>query len=91
MTAERCGELCAIAITNKLPESWIAIFPIIPLTYTAIYFPIVFRWYIQYSYIFIKKIIIRIIFSFIKVLGPQYLFKLRDSRDTTVLTEVHTI
>lgn len=44
MTAERCGELYAVALANKLPESWMGVFPIIPLTYIAVYFPIVFRW-----------------------------------------------
>ncbi|KRT81443.1 dehydrogenase, partial [Oryctes borbonicus] len=43
MTAERCGELCAVALANKIPESWIGLFPVIPLTYIAVYFPIVFR------------------------------------------------
>ncbi|KAK9747243.1 short chain dehydrogenase [Popillia japonica] len=69
MTAERCGELCAVALANRIPESWMALFPLLPLTYVAVYFPIVFR-------------------SALKILGPETLFKLRDSRDTTVLNEV---
>lgn len=43
MTAERCGDLCGVAIANKLSESWMAIFPLIPFTYVAVYFPIVFN------------------------------------------------
>ncbi|KAI4471662.1 dehydrogenase/reductase sdr family member 7-related [Holotrichia oblita] len=72
MTAERCGELCAVALANKIPESWIALFPLIPLVYIAVYFPFVFR-------------------CGLKILGPEALFKLRDSRDTSVLNEVHTV
>lgn len=47
MTAERCGYLNAVALVNKLPESWMAIFPIIPFTYSVVYFPTVFRWYVS--------------------------------------------
>lgn len=42
MTAERCGELIAAALVNKTRESWIAISPIISLTYVAVYCPILF-------------------------------------------------
>lgn len=30
-------------------------------------------------------------YSALKILGPETLFKLRDSRDTTVLNEVQTV
>ncbi|XP_060535151.1 dehydrogenase/reductase SDR family member 7 isoform X2 [Cylas formicarius] len=62
MTAERCGQLNAVAIVNKLSETWIGLFPVVPLTYIAVYFPLVFK-------------------LGLKVLGPGFLFKLRDSKD----------
>ncbi|XP_026476930.1 dehydrogenase/reductase SDR family member 7-like [Ctenocephalides felis] len=39
MTGERCGELFAIALANKLDTTWASIFPISPLTYLTLYFP----------------------------------------------------
>ncbi|XP_019875109.1 dehydrogenase/reductase SDR family member 7 [Aethina tumida] len=61
MTAERCGDLCAISIANKLRESWMGLFPLMPFTYTAVYFPNIFNFAL-------------------KTVGPQTLFKLRDSK-----------
>ncbi|RZB39976.1 dehydrogenase/reductase SDR family member 7 [Asbolus verrucosus] len=43
MTAERCGELCAIALANKTQESWMGLFPMMPFAYAAVYFPIISR------------------------------------------------
>lgn len=39
MSADRCGQLCAIAIANELYEGWMALFPILPIVYIALYFP----------------------------------------------------
>ena len=39
MTAERCAELSAIAIVNKLSEVWIAENPILAFYYAMQYFP----------------------------------------------------
>ncbi|CAH1185820.1 unnamed protein product [Phyllotreta striolata] len=61
MTAERCGYLNAVALVNKTQESWMGLFPIIPLIYVSVYFPVLFK-------------------LAVKVIGPQYLFKLRDSK-----------
>jgi len=47
MTSERCGYLCAVAIANKTAESWMAVFPLIPATYLAVYFPIIFRFIVK--------------------------------------------
>lgn len=44
MTAERCGYLSAIALANKTNESWIAIFPIVPMVYFFLYFPVMSKW-----------------------------------------------
>lgn len=41
MSAERCGHLSCVAIANKLKESWIAKFPIIPILYLTIYYPVI--------------------------------------------------
>lgn len=41
MTAERCGQLCAVALANKLPEVWMGVFPMIPFSYLVVYFPLV--------------------------------------------------
>ncbi|KAJ8954594.1 hypothetical protein NQ318_003125 [Aromia moschata] len=43
MTAERCGYLNAVALANKTKESWMAVFPVIPMTYIAVYFPVVYN------------------------------------------------
>ncbi|CAH1155746.1 unnamed protein product [Phaedon cochleariae] len=61
MTAERCGYLTAVALANKTNESWMAVFPLIPLTYIIVYFPIIYN-------------------CGLKVLGPETMFKLRDSK-----------
>lgn len=66
MTGERCGYLCAVALANRLSESWMGIFPIIPAIYLAVYSPI------TYSMI-------------IKLIGPKWLNKFRDSKDVIVL------
>lgn len=63
MTAKRCGELNAIAIANKVSEAWLGVFPMIPIGYFAVYFPVLFS-------------------TCLKVLGPQIMFKLRDSKKT---------
>jgi len=39
MTAERCAQLMTIAMANGIEQSWISIFPIIPLVYLQAYFP----------------------------------------------------
>jgi hypothetical protein len=39
MTADRCGQLCAIAIANQLYEGWMALFPVLPIIYFALYYP----------------------------------------------------
>lgn len=39
MTGKRCGFLCAVALANKLSESWMGLLPVIPFTYVAVYFP----------------------------------------------------
>jgi len=36
---QRCAELCAIAIANKLDEVWIAYHPVLLLTYLNQYCP----------------------------------------------------
>ncbi|KAJ8962976.1 hypothetical protein NQ314_005693 [Rhamnusium bicolor] len=69
MTAERCGYLNAVALVNKTKESWMAISPIMVLTYGAVYCPIIF-----------KTITI--------MLGPEFLFNLRDSKN---FDEVHIV
>nr|CAI5837522.1 unnamed protein product [Callosobruchus analis] len=64
MTAERCGYLNAVALVNKTKESWIAIRPIIALTYVMVYFPV------------LSSVVV-------KILGPNYMYKLRDSKNDT--------
>ena len=39
MTAERCAHLSLVAITHNIYESWIAIFPVLPLIYAVQYMP----------------------------------------------------
>lgn len=48
MTAQRCGYLCAVAIANKLPEAWMALFPIIPLYYIFVYYPNITSLFLHY-------------------------------------------
>ncbi|XP_050525503.1 dehydrogenase/reductase SDR family member 7 isoform X2 [Daktulosphaira vitifoliae] len=57
MSAERCARLSCIAIANKLKESWIGKFPIIPLLYLSVYYPILSnKLYELYGYKIIQKI-----------------------------------
>lgn len=44
MTSERCGYLNAVALANKTAESWMGIFPVIPVIYIAVYCPIISKW-----------------------------------------------
>lgn len=41
MSTERCAHLSCVAIANKLKESWMAKFPVIPMVYLAIYYPVI--------------------------------------------------
>jgi hypothetical protein len=41
MTAERCAFLSAVAMANRIEESWNGIFPIIPVLYLQAYLPFV--------------------------------------------------
>lgn len=41
MSTERCAHLSCVAIANKLKESWMAKFPILPLTYLTVYHPVI--------------------------------------------------
>lgn len=43
MSAERCGELCAISVANKCSESWMGVFPLIPFIYFHQYFPLLYN------------------------------------------------
>lgn len=40
MSTERCAHLSCVAIANKLRESWMAKFPIIPIVYFSVYYPV---------------------------------------------------
>jgi hypothetical protein len=39
MTRERCGQLCAVAIANKLDEAWMALPPIVFFVHFLICYP----------------------------------------------------
>jgi len=39
MTAARCATLTLVAMANGVEECWMALFPIIPLTYFVVYMP----------------------------------------------------
>lgn len=43
MTAERCGHLCAVALANKLEETWMGVLPLMPLLYIAVYSPVIYK------------------------------------------------
>ncbi|CAH0547327.1 unnamed protein product [Brassicogethes aeneus] len=68
MTAQRCGDLSAIALANKLGESWMGLFPLMPFTYISVYFPIIFN-------------------TALKLVGPEIMFKLRDSKKVELTEE----
>lgn len=40
MSTERCAHLSCVAIANKLKESWMGKFPIIPVVYFSVYYPV---------------------------------------------------
>ncbi|XP_050442539.1 dehydrogenase/reductase SDR family member 7 isoform X2 [Adelges cooleyi] len=57
MSAERCAHLSCVAIANKLKESWMAKFPIIPLVYFNVYYPVISnKLYDLYGYKIIQKL-----------------------------------
>lgn len=57
MSAERCGYLSCVAIANKLRESWIAKFPIIPILYLTVYYPVISnKLYELYGYKIAQKL-----------------------------------
>jgi len=43
LSTERCAEICLNAIANKIGESWMGLFPIIPMTCVAQYLPTIYR------------------------------------------------
>jgi len=43
LPTERCAEICLIAIANEIGESWMGLFPIVPLTCAAQYLPTISR------------------------------------------------
>ena len=44
MTTERCAQLSALAIANKLSEVWIALQPVLLFVYLAQYCPSTYTW-----------------------------------------------
>jgi len=57
MSAERCAHLSCVAIANKLKESWMAKFPIIPILYFTIYYPVLSnKLYELYGYKIAQKL-----------------------------------
>lgn len=80
MSADRCGQLCAIAIANELYEGWMALFPILPVVYIALYFPNLTRMYEKADCW--NKFMTAFFCSAFQMLGPERLQRLRDSRDT---------
>lgn len=44
MTAERCGYLNAVALANQTRESWMAISPLMVVTYMMVYYPSLSYW-----------------------------------------------
>ena len=44
VSAERCAELIAVTMANKLEEVWISYHPILLFAYITQYFPSVARW-----------------------------------------------
>ncbi|VVC24408.1 NAD(P)-binding domain,Short-chain dehydrogenase/reductase, conserved site,Short-chain [Cinara cedri] len=57
MSAERCAHLSCVAIANKLKESWMAKFPILPITYLTVYYPVIsYKLYELYGYKIAQKL-----------------------------------
>lgn len=44
MTSNRCAQLAAVAIVNKLDESWVTVQPVLIFSYLAQYLPTFSRW-----------------------------------------------
>lgn len=44
MSTKRCAYLMAVALANKLDESWISEHPILGLTYMGQYMPSIYIW-----------------------------------------------
>ncbi|XP_025425967.1 dehydrogenase/reductase SDR family member 7-like isoform X2 [Sipha flava] len=57
MSTERCAHLSCVAIANKLRESWMAKFPIIPIVYFSLYYPVLsYKLYELYGYKLAQKL-----------------------------------
>lgn len=48
MSSDRCGYLLAVALSNKLTESWVAVFPILPLTHILINYSTISQVFMKY-------------------------------------------
>ena len=48
MSTNRCADLMAVGIANKLDEIWISENPFLLMTYMNQYFPNLFRWYVLF-------------------------------------------
>ncbi|KAK9886811.1 hypothetical protein WA026_018462 [Henosepilachna vigintioctopunctata] len=47
MTGERCGQLCAVILANKIRESWVALSPLIFFTYFTVYCPVLYNFILK--------------------------------------------
>ncbi|KAH7638414.1 dehydrogenase/reductase SDR family member 7 [Dermatophagoides farinae] len=43
LSSERCGYLMAVALANRIDQSWISLQPVLTIHYLAVYFPQIFR------------------------------------------------
>jgi len=48
MTADRCAYLSLVAMANRLEESWMGLFPVVPLTYFVVYQPFLSQILMKY-------------------------------------------
>jgi len=75
MTAERCAFLSSVAMANGVEESWMGLFPIIPLLYLRAYLPYLSSKSVILSFVVPTKVN--------RIVGPGYkcfisYFKLAD-------------
>lgn len=50
MSPERCAELMAVAVANRLNEVWISPQPVLLFCYIAQYCPTLLHWYVFISH-----------------------------------------
>lgn len=81
VSAERCGQLIAVAMANNLNEVWIAKHPILLFVYLSQYFPNLAKWwerFLKHLVIIIEVCIIIIMYRLGNSIGNKRLHAIKS-------------